>query len=326
MQLQQRLKTSLSQCQNIQSSLNLCFEFTIFSAKLKNSENCGFSHYCGFCYIKCPCSLCTIISWSSSWGHKHSWQSSKTRENWTRLPLVPLQNPFLRRVDNAFLHLGTSYSPTSPPWSHIHLIPASICPMAHKIARRSLPSLQNNKCVDCQSCGRVAIENTTGKTVALKDTKKVYRMFGKRELSKPHQPSQKGSLPGLHHWHALTQISCQNGFVHSLCPSLSEKKMHVSSFNITDSFGCFPPPFQQTSAKWQCWQLKRPCFLLHPLEQKTQTFLHESAASGDISLWLSSPNSIISAHMPSAFTFTLFSPSDFTIINGFNEFPLCPAL
>lgn len=82
--------------------------------------------------------------------------------------------------------------------------------MAHKIARPCLPSWQNKTCVGCHSCGRVAMENTTGMTGALKATKKACGMFGKRESGQSHQPSQQGTLPGLlHHWHVLVKISCQ---------------------------------------------------------------------------------------------------------------------
>lgn len=169
--------------------------------------------------------------------------------------------------------------------------------MAHKIARRSLLSWQNKKCVSCHSCGRVATENTTGMTKALKATRKGYRIFGKRESGQSHHPSQQGTPLGLlHHWHALVQISYQNGFAHSLCPSLLKKKMHASAFNFTDSLGCFPPPLQETSARWQRWQLKGHCLPLHPLEQKPRTFLHESVSSGRISPWLSSSNCNFSIH------------------------------
>lgn len=170
--------------------------------------------------------------WISHWGHRHSLKSSSTGENWTRLPVGPLQNHSFRRADKAVSLLGTPYSQTRPPWSQTHLIPAPISPMAHKIARPCLPSWQNKTCVGCHSCGRVAMENTTGMTGALKATKKVCGMFGKRETGQSHQPSQQGTLPGLlHHWHVLVNF-LSNGFVRSLCPSLSEKTMHVSAFNI----------------------------------------------------------------------------------------------
>lgn len=72
--------------------------------------------------------------------------------------------------------------------------------------------------------------------------------------------------------------------------------------------------------------MKRHCSPFHPLEQNSWMFLHESAVSGGISLWLSSSDSGISAYMPSAFTFTHFSLPTFTVTARSKEFAPCPVL
>lgn len=159
------------------------------------------------------------------------------------------------RADKAVSLLGTSYYKLDHPgyWPP-YFTPPPISLMAHKVVRHSLPSWQNKKHVSCHPCGKIAMESTSSMTRALRATVRVCRTFGKRESWQPHQPSQKGTLPGLLHiWQVSVQTSCQNGFVPLLCPSLSKDKMCVSAFSITDSLGCFPPPLQETSARWQCW-------------------------------------------------------------------------